>query len=365
MKANISRQGLNLADLLDPTVTTPMMTPIFNATSENSVYYNVTESILFILNATESPVNMEVYSTTTTTSTSTTSAEPSTTTTEGDVTRGTCFQIMVDCAILEKTETTAYDLPPAPTTDTAVTSEEIYDEEIIEDSVIRLKRQIGQGSVTTSTIRTTPKSIGRLLESLNSILRGLKRNSTTNPISFLNRTSLTNSEAITSPNPGSTYPLTTEAHKEISSTSSLLSTPESLEDLIRWHTAGLRSTTAEEEGDYDDNDVSSSSIFDDSALNQTDPPSYESTELPDATSTTTVLMCPLVVCPWNDTIGYFSSLTTNMPSSEEDSNSTSLCRGDNPQGCTPFWTSARDETISSVHSSFHFSTQSTGMQYNA
>ena len=58
-----------------------------------------------------------------------------------------------------------------------------------------------------------------------------------------------------------------------------------------------------------------------------------------------------------DTVGYFSSLTTSVPA-DEDANST--CRGDNPQGCTRFWTSARDESITSFHSSIHYSQQTSG-----
>jgi hypothetical protein len=147
------------------------------------------------------------------------------------------------------------------------------------------------------------------------------------------------------------------------------STPELLDDLIRWHTAGLILTTEEEDYDELADNSSSASIFE--AFNQTNPADdfivnqdneTTTTQLPEETTTTVRLtMCPLVVCPWNDTVGYFSSLTTtNLPSSSSDgdeSNGTTLpCRGDNPQGCTPFWTSSRDETITSLHSSVAAST---------
>lgn len=401
MKANISQQGLNIADLLDPTATTPMMTPIFNATAESSAYYNVTEPILFIINATTENYPLEItterYYSTTTESTTTTTKSP----------EQSCFQIMVDCATLTTTTSTAESTTKAATT--AVASEEIiYDEE---DYDARLKRHAGPAKtmphiqpsnamthiqpakkkpqnsvrlldsrlrhllpdetladatafrnwpptrdppedVTTAEendgnkykhkrqiepARTTPQSIGRLLESLNSILRNLKGGNTTRIPAATTATLMLSTTTTTEPT---------------TSSESVASTPESLEDLIRWHTAGLQlQTTAEE--DYDNNDVSSlgsssSILFDIDAFNQTDsPPAEASTDIPE--STPAVVMCPLVVCPWNDTTGYFSSLTTNIPLEED---STSLCRGDNPQGCTPFWTSARDdETITSFHSS--------------
>ncbi len=87
-----------------------------------------------------------------------------------------------------------------------------------------------------------------------------------------------------------------------------------------------------------------------------------STAMP--TSTTTVALCPIIVCPWNDTIGYFTP--TPKPGFDDDdfSNSTLPCRGDNPTGCTPYWTSTRDsaQTVSSLHSST-LSTEPIGTLY--
>jgi len=87
-----------------------------------------------------------------------------------------------------------------------------------------------------------------------------------------------------------------------------------------------------------------------------------STAMP--TSTTTVALCPIIVCPWNDTIGYFTP--TPKPGFDDDgfSNSTLPCRGDNPTGCTPYWTSTRDsaQTVSSLHSST-FPTEPIGTLY--
>lgn len=356
MKANISQQGLNLADLLDHTMSsTSMMTPIFNATSETNAFYEVTEPILFVINATQNPLDMEKYadSSTTTFTISTTTESITTTNTDAQ-----CFQVMVDCSslVIETTESSttssSSSTTTSSTTTTFVASEEIiYDEDY--DTVSRLKRQIEErlDSLTTaspaSLVKTTPQSIGRLLDSLNSILRGLKRNTTRSPSSITDQFFTTQTTT--------TDPPTTD--RKDPTTSMLPSTPESLEDLMRWHTAGLILTTEEDEVVDDHSDVSSS-IFDVLGFNQTDP-SMDASESPDTTSLP-VVMCPLVVCPWNDTVGFFSSLTTNLPTSDEDTNSTSSCRGDNPQGCTPFWTSSRDETITSFHSSSQYSTQPIG-----
>jgi hypothetical protein len=358
MKANISQQGLNLADLLLDQTSSSMTTPIFNATWESSAYYNVTDPILFILNATESPgpILLDNYSST--------STQPAVADEEEEVDQdidltGTCFQIMVDCSALETTTD-----PPVTTTTTgpapAISEEDelIYDEEDYETVPERLKRQLLLDQTTANPLRTTPQSIGRLLDSLNSILRNLKRNTTlripytTLPFSTSSSTESGGPSTTTSP---------ATADRMMDSTAS--STPELLDDLIRWHTAGLILTTEEEDYDELANNSSSASIFE--AFNQTNPADdfivnqdneTTTTQLPEETTTTVRLtMCPLVVCPWNDTVGYFSSLTTtNLPSSSDgdESNGTTLpCRGDNPQGCTPFWTSSRDETITSFHSS--------------
>lgn len=377
MKANISQQGLNWADLLldQTSSSTVMTTPIFNATWESSAYYNVTDPILFILNATESPgpILLDNYSST--------STQPAVAEEEEDVDlTGTCFQIMVDCSALETTT----DPPPVTTTTAgpAISEEDelIYDEEDYETVPERLKRQLLLDQTTANPLRTTPQSIGRLLDSLNSILRNLKRN-TTLRIPFTTLPFSTSSSSTESGGPSTTTSPAT-ADRMMESTAS--STPELLDDLIRWHTAGLILTTEEE--DYDelaDNSSSSASIFE--AFNQTNPADdfivnqrddndmTATTQLPEETTTTTTVrltMCPLVVCPWNDTVGYFSSLTTtNLPSSSDgggdESNGTTLpCRGDNPQGCTPFWTSSRDETITSFHSSVAASTSTTPASSN-
>lgn len=377
MKANISQQGLNWADLLldQTSSSTVMTTPIFNATWESSAYYNVTDPILFILNATESPgpILLDNYSST--------STQPAVAEEEEDVDlTGTCFQIMVDCSALE----TITDPPPVTTTTAgpAISEEDelIYDEEDYETVPERLKRQLLLDQTTANPLRTTPQSIGRLLDSLNSILRNLKRN-TTLRIPFTTLPFSTSSSSTESGGP-STTTTTSPATADRMMESTASSTPELLDDLIRWHTAGLILTTEEE--DYDelaDNSSSSASIFE--AFNQTNPAddfivnqrddndTTATTQLPEETTTTTTVrltMCPLVVCPWNDTVGYFSSLTTtNLPSSSDgdESNGTTLpCRGDNPQGCTPFWTSSRDETITSFHSSVAASTSTTPASSN-
>lgn len=374
MKTNISQQGLNLADLLDQTATTSFVTPTFNATSETSAYYEVTEPISFIINATEDyPVDMERYASSSTTfsptrstgtSESTTTATATALPSDHQSTTGTCFQIMVDCSFIqtttESTTTTTTTTTSASasastttgstSTTTLVASEEIiYDEE--DEIAPRSKRQIATAD------KTTPKSIGRLLDSLNSILRGLKRNTTSTAVTATTSTTTTTESSAT----------------ERMSTSFLASTPESLDDLMRWHTAGLQLTTTEQEDNEEDNDSRddsssfvSNNIFDVFEVNGNDPSSMDlttvsidhiaeqSTTVSDLPVTVVVVMCPLVVCPWNDTVGYLSTLTTNLPSYEDDWNSSSLCRGDNPQGCTPFWTSSRDETITSLHSTSHF-----------
>ena len=369
MKTNISLQGLNLADLLDQhssTSTTMMMTPIFNATSESSAYYNVTDPILFILNATETNPNnyMDIYSSTV----PSTSIEP--VTEDDDSWAGTCFHIMVDCSTL-----IGIDPSTIPTTTTILPVEEeedeiIYDEEEDYETIPeRLKRQVLSLLDQTTTAnplltssRTTPQSIGRLLDSLNTILRNLKRNSTVRvPFTTLPFSPSTTAESVT-----------TERKPLISEETT--STPEFLDDLIRWHTAGLIFTTEEEEEENEEETIDvSNSVFD--VLNATQHPAdvvnmtedYNETtitELPEETTTTTTTklsmrsMCPLVVCPWNDTVGYFNSLTTtHLP--DETNSSTLPCRGDNPQGCTPFWTSSRDESITSFHSSVYFSSSTT------
>ncbi|XP_046454543.1 transmembrane channel-like protein [Daphnia pulex] len=357
MKANISQQGLNLADLLLDQTSSSMTTPIFNATWESSAYYNVTDPILFILNATESPgpILLDNYSST--------STQPAVTDEEDVDLTGTCFQIMVDCSALETTT----DPPPVRTTTAgpAISEEDelIYDEEDYETVPERLKRQLLLDQTTANPLRTTPQSIGRLLDSLNSILRNLKRNTTLRPIPYTSTLPFSTSSSSTESGGPSTTTSPATADRMMESTAS--STPELLDDLIRWHTAGLILTT--EEDDYDElaDNSSSASIFE--AFNQTNPAddfivnqdneTITTTQLPEEMTTTVRLtMCPLVVCPWNDTVGYFSSLTTtNLPSSDgggDESNGTTLpCRGDNPQGCTPFWTSSRDETITSFHSS--------------
>lgn len=124
MKANISMQGLNVADLVDSgTMSTTFMPPsTFNDSWAEG--FNVTETSLFILNATESLIDMEVYSTSTTTT-----PQPSTTT------EANCFQVMVDCSTLK-----------------SATYNKIQDEEDEEDYVyeeedasLRTKRQIDSG----------------------------------------------------------------------------------------------------------------------------------------------------------------------------------------------------------------------------
>jgi hypothetical protein len=369
MKANISQQGLNLADLLDHVTTTVMMTPIFNATSESSAYYNVTDPILFILNATEeTPAGyMDIYSSTSTVFASSTQSTIHPVTEkedkdEGSLT-GTCFQIMVDCSTLESIDPWSTSQAPTTTTNESIISEEdeiIYDEEDDETIPERLKRQVMSLVDTTANPlsgRTTPQSIGRLLDSLNTILRNLKRNTTIR----IPHTTLPISSTSTESSTESTPPTTTEIKRK-EFLEEMTTRPESLDDLIRWHTAGLILTTEEDEEETY-NDVSS--IFFES-LNQTNPAddfllnednNQTTTPLAEEEGTTTVFRsCPLVVCPWNDTVGYFNSLTTtttHLPG-ENESNGTLPCRGDNPQGCTPFWTSSRDETITSFHSSVHF-----------
>lgn len=377
MKSNISRQGLNIADLLEheDKSSSLLLTPIFNSTSETNAFYDVTQpTTLFILNATENPVDMETYGASTEPVTDQQDDEKQSLT-------GTCFQMMVDCSTLEipteaPTASISTNSPVATTTTTTTTtttfiSEEdelIYDdEEDYENVPERLKRQalLDQAETTTgnpSSLKSTPQSIGRLLDSLNSILRNLKRNTTiripytTLPIS-----------TSTEPVPTTTTPAAVDAK-----TSEATGTPESLDDLMRWHTAGLILTTQEEEDVEDNSSLASSIYYDLFIFNQTDPPDEliatdndtATTQHPAASSESPIRnMCPLVVCPWNDTVGYFSSLTTNIPGEEQDDhNGTSNgvpCRGDNPQGCTPFWTSSRDENITSFHSSVHFSSSTT------
>lgn len=351
MKSNISQQGLNLADLLEHATASSLLTPIFNGTSETNAYYDVSEPTLFILNATETPVNMEMYAT---------STEP-VTEEDGVSLTGTCFQIMVDCSTLEITTEASTTSSTISTTTTFVSEEDelIYDDEGDYETVPqRLKRQVlelldQQAETTTGnpSSKSTPQSIGRLLDSLNSILRNLKRNTTVR-IPYTTLPYSTSTEQVP----------TTTPHRVDAST------PELLDNLIRWHTAGLILTTEEDEAE--DNSSIVSNIYDPIIFNQTDPPDEFNATDNDTTTTqhpvvsvssesTVRTMCPLVVCPWNDTVGYFSSLTTNVPGEEDDNNSSSTngvpCRGDNPQGCTPFWTSSRDETITSFHSSVHFS----------
>jgi len=125
MKANISMQGLNVADLVDSgTMSTTFMPPsTFNDSWTEG--FNVTETSLFILNATESLIDMEVYSTSTTTT-----PQPSTTT------EANCFQVMVDCSTLLKSST--YN----KIRDEEEEEDYVYEEE---DAPLRTKRQIDSG----------------------------------------------------------------------------------------------------------------------------------------------------------------------------------------------------------------------------
>lgn len=309
MKANISQQGLNLADLFDHTISiTSMVTPTLNATSEDSAYYNVTEPILYIINATENLVDMDHYASSSTTysppTQSTTTAvtiDPVTLTgSEEESASAKCFQIMVDCAVLDQT-TEASTVSSTTTTTTPTTTTVFLDEEIYEDdydNIVRSKRQIRDrfntitATASPSGNKTTPQSIGRLLDSLNSILRGLKRNTTTRFTASLTTIPVTTTMDTT------TASTSAAGEKEFSTSALTSSTPESLEDLIRWHTAGLQITTEEESNYDDDDDVSSSSIFDVIGSNGTDPVT-DTTDRLDSNVTMAVPMCPLVVCPWN------------------------------------------------------------------
>lgn len=157
MKANISLQGLNVADLMDSGTTASLLTTTegtFNATSESSPYYNVTEPILFVLNATESLV-MDTTSYGPSSSTTTTESYPATTIS----TTPPCFQVLVECPT-----TTTTTLPPPPPDE-----EYVYEDAEDDDPPGRYKRQ------GTAFNRTTPKSLTRLLDSLNSILRGIQQ----------------------------------------------------------------------------------------------------------------------------------------------------------------------------------------------
>ena len=334
MKTNISLQGVNVSLLDDGIMTTPFINYTFNATSESSVYYNVTDSVLFILNATEEAEQGELFEnySTSTTSYSTTELPD----------EDTCFQVMVDCASI--VTTTAKTDPP----------EEELEEEIIDDDeeIIpqRLKRQVIATSTAIPTGRNSTPSITRLLDSLQSILRGLQRNSTRIPVR----------SSTTAPSTSAPLITTTMADEIIDDSITQPTTElESLDELKRYYTsAQLQVTTTEEE--YDDPDLTSVSMStyedfnmnfsssteptDDAEINGSDPP-----PTPEP-----IQLCPIIVCKSNDTMGHLNNLTSSTTVRPEEE-STLPCRGDNPQGCTTYWTSMRE----TVHSS-QYSTQTLG-----
>lgn len=131
MKANISMQGLNVADLVDSgTMSTTFIPPTFNDSWTEG--FNVTETSLFILNATESLVDMEAYSTSTTTT-----PQPSTTT------EANCFQVMVDCSTLKSSSYKKIQ-------DEEEEEDYVYEEE---DAPLRVKRQIDPGIFHINSIK--------------------------------------------------------------------------------------------------------------------------------------------------------------------------------------------------------------------
>lgn len=295
MKANISHHAVP-SELTTPwTVTSSPYSP------SEEFEANVTESTVLILNATE---HLADHSEPTV---SFAASTPRPTPTTGV----SCFQVVVDCSLVE---------PTTPSSDAE------YDE--YEEALVRSRRENADRTPT----RTTPKSIGRLLDSLNAILRTLTRNSTRPPNSS-----------------------TTSTAREIDTTPGTTpgTAPESLDELMSKQTSALRGTTANIEtftqsGAAEETAPTEEAFsVETSTLDAGEP----STEAGDA-SRSPASLCPLVVCPWNDTIGHFKG------AEEADYNATAPCRGDNPLGCTPYWTSSRDEAVSStVHSSsMHYST---------
>lgn len=357
----------NVSLLLDDSgVTTPMINYTFNATSESSIYYNVTDSVIFVLNATQEPAELfEDYATSTTTfaptSTSTATEQPD----EDDADiglDGTCFQVMVDCASIA-TSTTAAPIPTHP-------PDEVAEEEDDNDEVPgRSKRQAISVSSSTATPigRNSTPSITRLLDSLNAILRGLQRNTTRIPL-------VRSSSSSTSTTTTTTQKPITEAEiqptdDEIDTTLHTSTEPEeSLDELKRYYTSAQLQVTTTEEEYRDDPDLTSVSMSTyDELLYGSDANSSFSTESsdpalsgsdPPPTPETTILLCPIIVCPWNDTMGHLTNVThssTTVRPEEDTGGSTLPCRGDNPQGCTTYWTSMRE----TVHSS-QYSTQTRG-----
>lgn len=146
MKANISLQGLNVADLVESGMPSTTFLP-FNLSES----YNITEQAVFIINATESLADMEEYTTTTTTTTTTDLPTTTTTTTTQSPTtvrsEDACFQVMVDCATITTTTTS----PPLL---------EDYDY----DGLKRNKRQINLGNFLLITISLALCSYQKLFQ---------------------------------------------------------------------------------------------------------------------------------------------------------------------------------------------------------
>ena len=348
-----------------------MMNYTFNATSESSIYYNVTDSVIFVLNATQEPAELfEDYASSTTTFAPTSSTSSTTEQSdEDDGLEGTCFQVMVDCASLGSiTSTITTTSAPTPPPD----EEKQEDDDEVPD---RSKRQaISIGSTASPTGRNSTPSITRLLDSLNAILRGLQRNTTRIPQIPVR------SSSSASPSSTTTTTTTTTTQKTITQAEiwpsddgidpavhTSTEPDESLDELKRLYTSAQLQVTTTEEEYTDDPDLTSVSMstYDD-LLYGSDTNSSFSTESTDPALSGTdapptpepILLCPIIVCPWNDTMGHLNNIThssTTIRPEEDAGGSTLPCRGDNPQGCTTYWTSMRE----TVHSS-QYSTQTRG-----
>lgn len=331
------------------TMPTTTWTPLLNASLIDD-YYNVTEPILVILNSTESTSHMEQYWTSEnptteniveSTSERTTehyTSTPMTPMTSTPMTTSACYEIMVDCATLNRTQTMT-----RPTADTSPLSNDVLDV---------LKRAKRQDVVMSSTPRglsddalTTPKgsspNIAVLLDTLrNSIFRRQRNNTRTRTTRFTTTSALTTDKVQSTTmelapiqrDSAATSDLQTETTDTPITENLAFSGSERPSEYSRDYTTENWSGASEQTVTTDQDDLmNSSELFSDMITDPLTSSWYAEETVVDftsasdwvqETSTPTRQLCYVTICPdFNDT----------------------LCRGDNPQGCTDYWSGTRND----------------------
>ena len=308
MKYNISQR----MPLMDLTTGIPILNASYATVDAYMPYDNVTETIVAIINATET-IDMEPYA-----------SGNDTFQVESNATD--CYQVAVDCSPL--------------TTETTVKSQMGLSTNAHSDE--RRKRQIIRPEATSPPPSPgSSPSIARLLESLNSLLKGFQRNTTRRS----SRRSTTPSTASTTKAETTTLATTTSAPSNEWVDIYVEATTEETES-----TTGVNDWTSSAEYVNDEPDFTSSwtTIGTEEEANTTEDDDVEAASSNGSSlttsSTASAAQCYVTVCAHNDT----SSRQTVNDTAE----STTLpCRGDNPQGCTAFWTSMRntESTVQSSH----------------